>query len=59
MLYSTSGIINQSQECNLEGFENEYIKGIISGVGNIVDNPIEKVFNQTPGPNASKEIELE
>jgi hypothetical protein len=42
---STSGVINQSQECNLEGFENEYIKGIISGVGNIVDNPIEKVFN--------------
>lgn len=49
---STNGIINQSQECNLEGFENEYIDGIIGGIGNMVDTPADKVlshiFNQIP-----------
>ena len=42
---STNGVISQSQECNLEGFENEFIDGIIGGVENIVETSVEKIFS--------------
>lgn len=51
---STPENISKNKECSLEGFENEYIDGIIGGIGNVVDstNNIDKIFshilNQIP-----------
>ena len=42
---STNGVINQSQECNLEGFQNGYMDRIIGGVGNMVDTPVDKIIS--------------